>query len=135
MLTSRALGMEVDMCIVRCNRFHGSMAPICRGARTVSMCAVCTPSRILGCYELTDGLGGIMFRRMTDTLCCELIGAPAGSNCDFKMARKMAHPSGRLAVPQRPARLRLGPTGRPLVRAFSWRAWGSASHPACPGVP
>jgi len=74
LLTSRALGIDVDMCIVRCGRFQGLMAP---GAGAtdgpVSMCAVCTPSRILGCYELTDGLGGIMFRRMTDTVCRELL--------------------------------------------------------------
>jgi len=61
------------MCIVRCGRFQGAMAPVVRGDRPVSMCAVCTPSRILGCYELTDGLGGIMFRRMTDTVCRELL--------------------------------------------------------------
>ena len=47
-------------------------------ARPVSMCAVSTPSRILGCYELTDGLGGIMFRRMTDTVCRELLSTLAG---------------------------------------------------------
>lgn len=73
LLTSRALGVEVDVCIVRCGRFRGAMAPTCRGARPLSLCAVSTSSRILGCYELTDGLGGIMFRRMTDTVCCELI--------------------------------------------------------------
>ena len=59
------------MCIVRCGCFQGVMTP-------VSMCAVCTPSRILGCYELTDGLGGIMFRRMTDTVCRELLSTLAG---------------------------------------------------------
>ena len=73
LLTSRALGIDVDMCIVRCGCFQGVIAP---GA--VSMCAVCTPSRILGCYELTDGLGGIMFRRMTDTVCRELLSTLAG---------------------------------------------------------
>ena len=78
LLTSRALGMEVDMCIVRCSRFQGAMAPVVRGDRPLSLCAVCTPSRILGCYELTDGLGGIMFRRMTDTVCRELLSASAG---------------------------------------------------------
>ena len=78
LLTSRALGMEVDMCIVRCSRFQGAMAPVVRGDRPLSLCAVCTPSRILGCYELTDGLGGIMFRRMTDTVCRELLSAWAG---------------------------------------------------------
>ena len=78
LLTSRALGIEVDMCIVRCGRFQGVMAPVVRGDRPVSMCAVCTPSRILGCYELTDGLGGIMFRRMTDTVCRELLSTLAG---------------------------------------------------------
>jgi len=67
------------MCIVRCGRFQGVMAPdVVRGDRPVSMCAVCTPSRILGCYELTDGLGGIMFRRMTDTVCRELLSTLAG---------------------------------------------------------
>ena len=64
------------MCIVRCGCFQGVMAPDV--ARPVSMCAVSTPSRILGCYELTDGLGGIMFRRMTDTVCRELLSTLAG---------------------------------------------------------
>lgn len=79
MLTSHTLGMEVDMCIVRCDRLRGSTGAIRRGSRgPLSICAVCTPGRILGCYELTDGLGVIMFRRMTDTVCCELLGTRAG---------------------------------------------------------
>ena len=79
LLTSRALGIDVDMCIVRCGCFQGVMTPGAGATdRPVSMCAVCTPSRILGCYELTDGLGGIMFRRMTDTVCRELLSASAG---------------------------------------------------------
>ena len=65
------------MCIVRCGCFQSVMAPVAKYDRPVSMCAVCTPSRILGCYELTDGLGGIVFRRMTDTVCRELLSAPA----------------------------------------------------------
>ena len=75
------------MCIVRCGRFQGVMAPVVKGDRPVwhmapvvkgDMCAVSTPSRILGCYELTDGLGGIMFRRMTDTVCRQLLSTLAG---------------------------------------------------------
>ena len=65
-LTSRNLGMDVEMRIVRCTRFGGVGA--------LTLCAVCTPNHIIGCYQLTDGLGGIMFRRMTDAVCRELIG-------------------------------------------------------------
>ena len=135
LLTSRALGIDVDMCIVRCGRFLGLMAPGSGATdRPVSMCAVCTPSRILGCYELTDGLGGIMFRRMTDTVCRELLSTLAGLDRGFRNGSPSAPPpqAARGATgPQRtqhPARLRPRPRGGPLANtACSWRSWGSAT--------
>ena len=54
------------MKLVRCTRF--------RGAGVLTLCAVRVHSRILGCYQLTDGLGGILFRRIADAVCRELIG-------------------------------------------------------------
>ena len=66
-LTAKGLGLpDVEMKLVRCTRF--------RGAGVLTLCAVRMHSRILGCYQLTDGLGGILFRRCSDAVCRELIG-------------------------------------------------------------
>ena len=64
-LASRAMGVQVHMHIVRINKFGGGQ---------LALCAVCTSSHCIGCYELSDGLQGVMFRRMTDSVVRDLIG-------------------------------------------------------------
>jgi len=66
-LTGRSMGIaDVLVHLVRCTRFES--------AEVMQFCVVGTVSRILGAYETTDSCGGVLFRRMTDALCRELIG-------------------------------------------------------------
>lgn len=66
-LTGRSMGIaDVLVHLVRCTRFEST--------EVTSFCVVGTASRILGAYETTDSCGGVLFRRMTDAVCRELIG-------------------------------------------------------------
>ena len=66
-LTGRSMGIaDVLVHLVRCTRFEST--------EVMQFCVVGTVSRILGAYETTDSCGGVLFRRMTDALCRELIG-------------------------------------------------------------
>ena len=66
-LTGRSMGLaDVLVHLVRCTRFESTAV--------TQFCVVGTVSQILGAYETTDSCGGVLFRRMTDALCRELIG-------------------------------------------------------------